>query len=219
MMVVRVPSSSSPVVQPDARVEHRERDHGLGEKHALGYEPCDAVARDGASQAAPGGGGAVGAAREDARAGEGEHGEEGLEAGGEGRASCYSCRCCWTVALNPSVAPGAGGRVVSVPPPVGAAGARVGDGQEDQGAGEGEGLQEEPREDEGLARVALGGEEEAPGPGAAGAREGEAEAGALQEEGGEVGADEEMEVEVGGERRVLCTEDGEDLGCAEVEAG
>lgn len=64
----------------------------------------------------------------------------------------------------------AGGRgVAAVPAPVGAACAGVGGGQEAQGEGQGEGLQDEACEEDCLAWVGLGGEEETPWSGAAGA--------------------------------------------------
>lgn len=178
------------VVQPNSWVEHGQGDHGLGQEDALGHEPEHIVPGNGASQTAPGGGGAVHAAGEHADAGERKNGQEGLGPGREREGG--------RVAAAVLV-----GRGVVIVAAVGLTGPKVGNGQTYQGGGEPKRLEEEASEEDGLAGGGLGGETETPVAHGHGAGEGQAQADALEEGSEEIRPDEEAEVGVGREGRVF----------------
>lgn len=182
-------------------MEYRERNHGLGEQRALGDQPQQQILGDRAADATPCRGRTVRAAYKDTGACQRQGCQEELESRTEGDvagaaavkgrvAPCLVCFAC----------------------------SYVRDSEQGQGAGECERLDEEAREENGLACMGAFEQHQAPGAGGAGAGEGEAEAEGLDTEAGDVSPDEGAEVRCGRERRVLCSELGRDFGGCEVDA-
>lgn len=79
-------------------------------------------------------------------------------------------------------------------------------------------MDEEACEEDGLACVGAFRQHQAPWAGSTGAREGEAEAEGLDAEAGDVGPDEGAQVCGRRERRMFCSELGDDFGCCEVDS-